>query len=525
MYGYLGLTAAGMVGCQWQLACHCPDTARADQPPLPPQRSRVVQASAVAICVLGVALLFAPAARGQQVTVTPEESDEILTNPGMGWETFHRTSQQDPSLPAWIPSTVGYVRWGWGELEPQPGKLNSGLLDKALKAAHDSGQKLAFRVMCCSTTKNQPYHPQWLKQIGGRELSADYDGQGPFPIPDLDDPIVLQRHLDFIQRLGAKYDGHPDLDHVDLGSIGWWGEWHLSRSKDAKLPTLDNRQKVVDAYLAAFPKTPLLMLVNGGPCLKYATEHGTGWRADCLGDLGGAGRSWSHMRKGYPTWIQEAGVQDVWKQAPVAWETCWDLRKWVAEGWSLRYIFNYALACHASVINNKSAPLPTEKAAQAELRRFLRRLGYRFVLRELTHPAQAQAGATLSVSMQWQNVGSAPCYRPYRVAYRLSDEHGTHRTLVSEVTVNRWLPGSVELFTAEFFQEPKDLPPGELVPVADTVPLPADLPSGRYTLSVGIVDPVSSSPSIALAIQGRNADGWYPLSTIQLVNEKTENSP
>ena len=34
------------------------------------------------------------------------------------------------------------------------------------------------------------------------------------------------------------------------------------------------------------------------------------------------------------------------------------MRKWVKEGWSLRYIFNYALACHASVINNKSAPLP-----------------------------------------------------------------------------------------------------------------------------------------------------------------------
>jgi len=25
------------------------------------------------------------------VTVTPEETDAILANPGMGWETFHRT--------------------------------------------------------------------------------------------------------------------------------------------------------------------------------------------------------------------------------------------------------------------------------------------------------------------------------------------------------------------------------------------------------------------------------------------------
>ena len=38
----------------------------------------------------------------EQIIVTPEETDEILANPGMGWETFHRTSKQDNSLPSWI---------------------------------------------------------------------------------------------------------------------------------------------------------------------------------------------------------------------------------------------------------------------------------------------------------------------------------------------------------------------------------------------------------------------------------------
>ena len=313
-------------------------------------------------------LLDGSALFGQQVVVTPEETDEILANPGMGWETFHCTSKQDKSLPPWIPSTIQYARWGWGELEPQPGKLNTAFLDKVLKETHDSGQKLAFRVMCCSTTLNgRPYHPKWLNDIGGKELQADYEGQGPFPIPDMDDPAVLKAHLDFIKRLGQNYDGHPDIDHIDLGSIGWWGEWHLSGSKNCKLPTLENRRKVVDAHLAAFKKTPLLMLIGGGECLKYACVHGTGWRADCLGDMGGFSRQWCHMRQGYPTWIKESGIQDTWKTAPVAWETCWDMRKWVSEGWSLRYIFNYALACHASVINNKSAPLPEGETVRPEI--------------------------------------------------------------------------------------------------------------------------------------------------------------
>src|ERR1035437_7644555 len=52
------------------------------------------------------------------VTACPEETDEILANPGIGWETFHLTSKQDKSPPAWLPYTVQYARWGWAELEP-----------------------------------------------------------------------------------------------------------------------------------------------------------------------------------------------------------------------------------------------------------------------------------------------------------------------------------------------------------------------------------------------------------------------
>lgn len=472
-----------------------------------------------AVMLLALGLLLLPVA-GQQAEklarICPEETDEILANPGMGWETFHHTSKQDRSLPAWLPSTIQYARWGWGELEPEPDRLNTDFLDRVLKETHDSGQKLAFRVMCCSTTKGHPYHPKWLKEVGGKEMTAEY-GSSTFPIPDMDDPVVLQRHLDFIKRLGKRYDGHPDLDHVDLGSIGWWGEWHLTGSTKNKLPTLENRMKVVAEYLAAFKKTPLLMLIGDKDCLNYATQCGAGWRADCLGDMGGFGRNWSHMLKGYPEYIEAAGVQDVWQRAPVAWETCWDIRKWVSEGWSLRFIFNYALACHASYINNKSAPVAQGENVRPELERFLRRLGYRLILKELAHPAQAKAGDKLDISMQWQNTGSAPCYKPYRVAYRLMSGDSFQKVFISDIAVNHWLPGSIALFTEDFFRQPQDLPPGEIAKVSSTIALPRDIPSGSYTLAIAVVEADSGKPVVRLGIKGRASDGWYPLSRIEIL--------
>jgi hypothetical protein len=291
------------------------------------------------------------------------------------------------------------------------------------------------------------------------------------------------------------------------------------------MPKPENQRRIVDAYLAAFRRTPLVMLIGGGEMLKYATERGAGWRADCLGDMGGFSSRWNHMRNHYPSSLEKAGATNAWRTAPVAWETCWDMRHWVREGWSLRYIFNYALALHGSQFNNKSAPLPGRTEVRPEVERFLKRLGYRLVLREIQHPAEAIAGQSTALRMQWQNIGSAPCYRPYRLAYRLTAKRdfrgakGDNTVLGSNVTVNRWLPGSVDLFTDEFFRQPLDLPPGDVVIVSDPLAVPADLPAGEYQLSLAVVAEDSPRPVVQLGIEGRAADGWYPLSQLRVVAE------
>ena len=169
--------------------------------------------------------------------------------------------------------------------------------------------------MCCSSYPRRPYHPQWLREIGGKVVVTRY-GDGPeLEVPVLDDPPVLAAHLDFIKRLGARYDGHPDIDHVDLGSVGWWGEWHMSRSTNAPMPTAETQKKIVDAYLAAFQKTPLVMLIGGGDMLKYAVQNGAGWRADCLATWAASPRHGATC--GWlPAALPEAGAMDAWKRLP-----------------------------------------------------------------------------------------------------------------------------------------------------------------------------------------------------------------
>jgi hypothetical protein len=493
------------------------------QPPRTTRNARLFETIAsIAMLAWLLALLSSPAlpaaAAAPSVVIKPQETSELLANPGIGWETFGYPSKADKNLPPGIPSTILYVRWGWALLEPRAGKLNSEQMESMLKNARESGQKLALRVKCCNPRKNAADHPAWLKDVGGRELLVDYgDGPAEIPIPDFDDPVVLDRHLDFIKRLGAAYDGHPDIERIEMGSIGWWGEWHMSRCKAAKLPTLENRHKVIDAYRAAFTRTTLMMTNPANECVGYAVSRGMGWRADSLGDLGSFSAKWNHMRDAYPAAITSHKLQDVWETAPVSFEAPRNLSEFAEKGWPVRSIFNYGLALHGSSLNGKSATLPEDVGFREELQRFLRRLGYRFVLREFTHPTQANAGGTADVVMSWQNVGSAACYRPYRLAYRLTAPSGAQHVAIGRVSVTKWLPGSIELFTSDFPDNVPDLPPGELHQVRDGITLPADLVPGDYQLAIGIVGAESTQPVVRLAIAGRDKEGWYPLSTLKIV--------
>ena len=92
-----------------------------------------------------------------------------------------------------------------------------------------------------------------------------------------------------------------------------------------------------------------------------------------MGDMGGFSRTWSHMKNMYPRQVERADAAEVWKTAPVAFESCWDMNKWKEEGWDIPYIFDYALNYHVSYHNNKSAHIP--EGTRDEVERFLRKMG------------------------------------------------------------------------------------------------------------------------------------------------------
>jgi hypothetical protein len=184
-------------------------------------------------------------------------SEELLANPGMGWQTFRRFADDDPNL-AGLPSASAFCRFYWREIESQDGQIDYPKFDELFTHARRAGQKLALRIMCTGSGAHTDV-PAWLKEQGCRGIEFTYGGRKHW-VPDFADPLFQAKHFRLIRELGRRYDDHPDLDLVDIGSVGLWGEWHMSGTQvvgsdqSVSLPSPEILQAIIDAWCAAFPR-------------------------------------------------------------------------------------------------------------------------------------------------------------------------------------------------------------------------------------------------------------------------------
>jgi hypothetical protein len=448
-------------------------------------------------------------AQGDHVVVRPKELSSVLVNPGMGITTFQRFNQQAlnpgltwseegptkplPRVESIFPeSTVSYCRWFWGTLEPVSGQIRWEILDSALNEARLHRQTLAIRLM--PYDEEHPL-PEWYRNSGAHRANLPEDKDGKIWQPDFSDPLYLKCWGRLVSAVGARYDGHPFLDSVDISTIGYWGEgW------SPYMPGFTQQKALIDVYLEAFPRTPLLMNFDEEHALAYAVKKGTGWRLDCWGDM----RKTSddpffppEMLDIYPQQIVRAGIEEAWQQAPVSLEACWVPGHWKQRGWDLDYILDQALRWHASTVNIKSCAIPEEWRGKFDA--FQKRLGYRFILRRLEYPRSIGAGSMMPISSWWFNGGVAPVYRPYCLAIQLSGP-GQSAIIRTSARVQQWLPGDAVFDSALY--------------------VPESLFPGNYHFRVALLDPNTGKPAIRLAIEGQEPDGWTDLGEIEILKPR-----
>jgi len=478
------------------------------------------------IVLFVISLMTIQVSAQNTITVRLNETDEVLTNPGIGFMTFQRfNGDKSNEGTGWTEgkpivyqkfdgnlvtddhpmTSIAYFRVYWRFLEPEMGNYNWEMIDFALKTAHERGQTLALRIAPYgrgTKINDDTDVPAWYRDMAGDKKNETL----PSAIRvDPEDPKYALYFGMMITELGKRYDGHPDFESIDLSIVGPYGEGGYSSKLSQK-----TRTALVNAYTDNFKKTPLIMLLTDEKTNKYGiSQANVGWRVDCIGDLGfwaddKVKPGWTHMYDYYPQGIINFGMKNAWEKAPVSLEVCGTIKSWKGEkgtcqycqGYTVddvNYIIDETLKWHISSFNAKSSGVPEEWKPLID--RWLKKMGYRFVLRSFSYPEFVAPGGKISFKSWWDNKGVAPIYKKFLLAIRLTNEIRTE-VIATDANINSWLPGD-NLFD-------------------DAIFVPWDMPSGLYQLQIGIVDHQSHEPKVKLAIEGRNTDGWYSIGKIEI---------
>jgi hypothetical protein len=444
----------------------------------------------ILLAVLAAGL--AAAAGDEWVTVTFPESSALFSNPGEGWMTGNPGGRSPR-----FPYSVTYFRLSWMDLEPEAGVFDWKPIDSRLEAARQHGMQIAFRIMTASAHSRGYYcSPKWLFDAGCK--SFDYLNGGDDPTsggaritriePDYADPIYLAQHGRFLRELAQRYDGNPQIQFIDIGSYGIWGEWHTPHGVPIEV-----RRQIIDFYVDAFHRTPLVMMTDDAEALGYALQHGAGIRRD------GVGSPWHEKNWiGSKKYASVPGLADTWKTAPVVFEWYGDYKYLLSKQWPLDRAIRFMLENHVSLINDNIGAVPPE--AMPQLAELTRRAGYRFVLREVSHPKQVKAGSRLEVKMKWSNVGVGKLYSKYGLELSLLDNQGHVVTRVlTPLDPRSWLPGDIAC-QAEIDAE---------------IAAGVRLQPGRYGIGLSLVD-AEGRPTIRLAIDHPDTDLRYQVGQIEV---------
>ncbi|MCF7805453.1 MAG: DUF4832 domain-containing protein [Candidatus Marinimicrobia bacterium] len=419
--------------------------------------------------------------------VVLEEIDDVLPNPFKGFAPWIGVNN-----PVYD-TKLQQATFTWKELEPQQGQYNWARLEQNWGNVAANGKRVGFRIT--AALPGDPGHfdiPQWLADQGIEMRAYEIDGAQGLA-PDWDDPKFLQAHHDFIMALGAQYDSDPRVAWIDIGSYGFWGEWHVWLN-DSLAATQATKQAILEDYFAAFPTKQKVIAFDDDFATKYVTDHGGGIRNDCLGT------------EDSNNWYLESlnaidpNLNDrVWKTAIITGEFCGS-GYGAQQGTTTRFELNYQFIqqTHWSFIGSAGgAVVPQDEEHQKNLDKLHKKLGYRFVLKEVTHAASVSQGKVLDLAITVENKGVAPFYYNWPLMLYLIDKDGT-ATLEKELPVDliTWLPGEkIENVTVQ---------------------IPAKLTTGDYDVKLAIEDPDTGKPGVMLANTHRDTEGRYLISRVKI---------
>ncbi|MFP6900436.1 MAG: DUF4832 domain-containing protein [Opitutales bacterium] len=439
--------------------------------------SRIVSIVVLCLFLTGGVLAAREVLDSGTVVLRPKAAPGPLDNPLKGYCVYTDAGKIRR------PYSMVFLSVPWKKLEPTEGRYAFEEWEKEAwghKAA--AGKHVVLRVYA-DYPKKPPAMPDWLPAKGVTSKAYKHHGGGLSP--DYEHPAMVAALERLIARMGKRYNGHPRVAFVQLGLLGFWGEWH-TYPRDELFASEKTQRRVLEAYRKAFPDKQLMARYADGLPGEYPQM---GFHDDMFPEDTDNGKEWSFLAR-----MRRAKRIDTWKRTVIGGEMAPDAaKKWLGRKWDLTV--EMAKRSHFTWVGPYGPSLEgrTSKGFVQRSDELVRLMGYQYRLTEIRHPSVVGQGRRCKVIILGVNEGVAPFYYPWPVKLAWLDAGGkvaSSSTLKDDL--RKWLPS-------------------EFAIAADLV---APSKAGAYRLALGIEDPWTRKPAIRLANELPVSNGWTVLGEI-----------
>lgn len=342
-----------------------------------------------------------------------------------------------------------YLRFNWGDIEKVEGELDWSYIDAIMEAWAAKGCRFALRV-CTFQGNLHNATPTWVWDAGAKYVDFMVDGN-ICPEPVYDDPIYLEKLGRFMKQYGEKFNGHPLVEYIDIGTFGVWGEANASR-----LYPVETIRAHLNLHIDNFPDTLIMFnddfvpnrasreIVPGESqaLLDYAREQGLCVRDDSIMYA-------PYIVNGYDSLLVPTVYDALYENGPVDTEFChvWYYTNPKNDAETDRPLLDGGFRPLAALQRGRVTfagfhgyPRDFLKYAEPLAYYAANRLGYWYFAETVFVP-ELTAGQTASVRFTLSNRGFARCYTPYQFRWRLVDDSGDATVIPCEMVDNRrWKP-------------------------------------------------------------------------------------
>lgn len=430
-------------------------------------------------------------------TFRPSEAETLA--PMSGWAVRAGAWGEDDRLDA----PLVYVEATWAELEPESGEYAFEAFEEKnhLEQWWAEGKQIIVRLVADNPgATGHKDIPEWLAAaMGGDELAGEYyvSSQGGGFSPNYSSLIMRDAHRRLIAALAERYDGLPGVAYIEIGTLGWRGEWTVGLDEGVEaLPTSAISREYAWHYISAFRETPMLMrrpyvetqLLEVGLYHPNLGDFEATWDELDQIEMGGYDRQIETELVAMPDFYEKspsgAHIREEIDLENLLLERPQELARQLTEG-HLNYV----------VIEQSVASL--SDAAVNVLEELQSMLGARVWLRSAEWDSRLRAGVRSKVILRFRNDGVAPIHAAWPVALALFDGEELICMQTTDVSAAMICPGENE-FTV-------------------WIDVPDQTDVGAYTLKMAVVDPQTNQPSVRLTMDACDGETlWVELGELRV---------